>query len=33
MATLLVYLTSGITSGKKACRNLEMAVILKILKN
>ena len=32
MAILLVYSTSGITSGKKVCRELKMAAILKILK-
>ena len=32
MATFLVYSTSGITSGKKVCRELKMAAILKILK-
>ena len=32
MAISLVYSTSGITSGKKVCRDLKMAVILKILK-
>ena len=32
MAIFLVYSTSGITSGKKVCRELKMAVILKILK-
>ena len=31
MATFLVYSTSGITSGKKVCRELKMAAILKIL--
>ena len=29
MAIFLVYSTSGITSGKKNCRELKMAVILK----
>ena len=29
MAIFLVYSTSGITSGKKVCRELEMAAILK----
>ena len=33
MAISLVYSTSGITSGKKVCRELKMAVILKIVKN
>ena len=28
----LVYPTSGITSGKKVCRELKIAAILKILK-
>ena len=32
MAICLVYSTSGITSGKKVCRDLKMAAILKILK-
>ena len=32
MANFLVYSTSGITSGKKVCRELKMAAILKILK-
>ena len=32
MATFLVYSTSGITYGKKVCRELKMAAILKILK-
>ena len=32
MATFLVYSTSGITCGKKVCRELKMAAILKILK-
>ena len=32
MTILLVYSTSDNTSGKKACRNLEMEAILKILK-
>ena len=32
MAIFLVYSTSGITSDKKVCRELKMAVILKILK-
>ena len=32
MAIFLVYSTSGITSGKKVCRGLKMAAILKILK-
>ena len=31
MAIFLVYSTSGITSGKKVCRELKMAGILKIL--
>ena len=30
MAIFLVYSTSGITSGKKVCRELKMAAILKI---
>ena len=29
MALFLVYQTSGITSGKKVCRELKMAAILK----
>ena len=29
MAIFLVYSTSGITSGKKVCRELKMAAILK----
>ena len=29
MAIFLVYSTSGITSGKKVCRELNMAAILK----
>ena len=33
MAIFLVYSTSGITSGKKVCRELKMTAILKILKN
>ena len=33
MAIFLVYSTSGTTSGKKVCRELKMAAILKILKN
>ena len=33
MAIFLVYSTSGITSGKKVCRELKMAAILKILKS
>ena len=33
MAIVLVYSTSGITSGKKVCRWLKMAAILKILKH
>ena len=33
MAIFLVYSTSGITSGKKICRELKMAAILKILKH
>ena len=32
MAIILVYSTSGITSGKKDCRELEKVAILKILK-
>ena len=32
MAIFLVYATSGITSGKKVCRELKMGAILKILK-
>ena len=32
MAIFLVYSTSGITSGKKVCRELKMAAILKVLK-
>ena len=32
MAVFLVYSTSDITSGKKVCRELKMAAILKILK-
>ena len=32
MAIFLVYSPSGITFGKKVCRELKMAVILKILK-
>ena len=32
MAIFLVYSTSGTTSGKKCCRELKMAAILKILK-
>ena len=32
MATFLVYSTSGITYGKKVCRELKMAASLKILK-
>ena len=32
MAIFLVYSTSGITCGKKVCRELKMAAILKILK-
>ena len=32
MAIFLVYSPSGITSGKKNCRELKMAAILKILK-
>ena len=31
MAIFLVYSTSGTTSGKKVCRELKMAAILKIL--
>ena len=32
MAIFLVYSSSGITSGKKVCRELKMVAILKILK-
>ena len=32
MAIILVYSTSGITSGKRVCRELKMAAILIILK-
>ena len=32
MAIFLEYSTAGITSGKKVCRELKMAAILKILK-
>ena len=32
MAIFMVYSTSGIISGKKVCRELKMAAILKILK-
>ena len=32
MTILLVYSTSGITSGKIVCRELKMAAILKIFK-
>ena len=32
MAIFLVYSTSGITSSKKVCLELKMAVILKILR-
>ena len=32
MAIPLVYPTSGITSGKKVCRELKVSAILKILK-
>ena len=32
MAIFLVYSTSGITSGKKVCRELKMAAILQNLK-
>ena len=32
MAIFLIYSTSGVTSGKKVCRELKMAAILKILK-
>ena len=32
MAIFLVYSTYGIISGKKVCRELKMAAILKILK-
>ena len=31
MAIVLIYSTSGITSGEKVCRELKMAAILKIL--
>ena len=31
MPIILVYSTSGITSGEKVCRKLKMAAILKIL--
>ena len=31
MAIFMVYSTSGITSGKKVCRELKMAAILKVL--
>ena len=31
MAICLVYSTSGITSGEKVCRELKMAVIMKIV--
>ena len=31
MAIFLVYSTSGITSGKKVCRELKIAAILKML--
>ena len=30
MAVFLVYSTSGVTSGKKVCRELKIAAILKI---
>ena len=32
MAIFLVYSTSGTTSGKKVCRELKMAALLKIFK-
>ena len=32
MAIFLVHSISGITSGKKVCRKLKMAAILKMLK-
>ena len=32
LAISLVYYPSGMTSGKKVCRELKMAAILKILK-
>ena len=32
MAIFLLYYPPGITSGKKVCRELKMAAILKILK-
>ena len=32
MAIFLVHSTSGITSGKKVCREIKMTAILKILK-
>ena len=32
MAIFLAYSPSGMTSGKKVCRDLKMAAILKILK-
>ena len=32
MAIFLVYSTSGITSGRKVCRELKMAAVLNILK-
>ena len=32
MSILLVYSISGMTPGKKVCRDLKMAAILKILK-
>ena len=32
MVIFLVYSTSGKTSGKKVCRDIKMAAILKILK-
>ena len=32
MPIFLLYSTSGITSGKKVCRELKIAAILKILK-
>ena len=33
MVIVLVYSTSGITTGKKVCRELKMAAILNILKD
>ena len=32
MAIFLIYSTSGLTSGKKVCRELKLAAILLILK-